>query len=681
MSEVGTYEVIDGIGLITIDNPPVNALGIKARLALDEGFRKFSDDKAVRAIVLMCGGRTFFAGADISEFGKPVQKPDLRQVLNLIEGVKKPVIAAIHGTALGGGYELSLVCHYRIAVPSAQLGLPEVKLGLLPAGGGTQRLPRIVGVPVALDIMTGGQPVRAGKALELGMIDALAREDNLRADAISFAQEIVRENKPLVRVRDRQDKVEPYRGKDEFFEDYLARNAKAFRCLQAPVNIVRAVQAAADLPFEEGSKRELELFLELMSGTQSGALRNYFFAERQTSKIPDVPPTTRTIPVKRVGVIGAGTMGGGITMNFLNAGIPVTLVETSQEALDRGLGVIRRNYEATAAKGRMSQAQVETRMGLIAPGLDLNALADVDLIIEAVFEEMSLKKAVFSKLDGIARQGAILASNTSFLNLDDIASATSRPESVVGLHFFSPANVMRLLEVVRGAKTSDEVVATAMELGKTIGKIPVLAGVCPGFIANRAMAQRMAQANDLVLRGPSPAEIDRALYNYGFAMGPFQMVDLVGLDVMGRGSSDRTLNGDLVAKGRLGQKKNGGYYDYDDKRKASPSAVAAEVIADYAKFKGIESGASLSQEDIVGRLLYPVVNEGAKLLEEGIALRASDIDVACILGYNWPAFTGGPMYWADTVGLQKVVDSLRAMNIEPARLLVEKAAQGEKLAA
>ncbi len=679
MSEVGTYDVVDGIGVITIDNPPVNALGIKTRVALDEGFRTFAANDAVKAVVLICGGRTFFAGADISEFGKPLQKPDLRQVLDLIEDARKPVVAAIHGTALGGGYELALVCHYRIAVPSAQVGLPEVSLGLLPAAGGTQRLPRIVGVEAALDIMTSGKPVRAPKALELGMIDALATEGKLREDAIAFALEIVASGKPLERVRDRREKTEPYRGRADFFDGYLARNAKAFRGLKAPINIVRAVQAAVDLPFAEGSKRELELFMELITGTQSGALRYYFFAERQTGKIPDVPAGTPTLPVKKVGVIGAGTMGGGITMNFLNAGIAVTLVETTKEALERGLKVIRRNYEATAAKGRMTQHQVEQRMSLVAPALALDALADVDLVIEAVFEEMALKKDIFARLDKIVRHGAILASNTSFLDLNEIASVTSRPEWVVGLHFFSPANVMRLLEVVRGTRTSKVVIATAMELGKTIGKVPVLAGVCHGFIANRVMAQRMVHANQLVLRGPSPQAIDQALFNYGFAMGPFQMVDLVGLDVIGRGASERTLNGDLVNLGRLGQKKNGGYYDYDEKRRASPSQVAAKVIEEYAAYKGIERGLSLSEEEIIGRLLYPVVNEGVKLLEEGIALRASDVDVACILGYNWPAFTGGPMHWADTVGPQKVVDSLRAMDIEPARLLVERAQQGGKL--
>ena len=673
---VGTYEIEDGIGIITIDSPPVNALGINTRRALHEGFTKFAADDAVKAIVLTCGGRTFFAGADISEFGKAPQEPGLHEVLDLIENGSKPVVAAIHGTALGGGYELALVCHYRVAVPSAKVGLPEVALGLLPGAGGTQRLPRIVGVEAALDIMTGGKPVPAKKALALGMIDALAEEGKLRADAVAFARKILADNAPLLRVRDRQDKVEPYTGKQEVYDAYTAKNARAFRGFKAPWNIVKAVQAAADLPFDEGMKRERELFGELVTSTESAAQRYYFFAERETSKVPDLPKGTPTLPIKSVGVIGAGTMGGGIAMNFLQAGIPVTLVETKQEALDRGIGVIRKNYDISASKGRMKPEQVDQLMGLITPTLDMGDLKDCDLIIEAVFEEMGVKKEVFGKLDGIAKQGAILASNTSFLDLDEIAAATSRPEYVVGLHFFSPANVMRLLEVVRGAKTSNEVLATAMGLGKIIGKVPVLARVCFGFIANRIMNPRMVGANELVLEGPSPQEIDKALYDYGFAMGPFAMIDLVGLDVIGRGGNERTLSGDLIKLGRRGQKSGSGFYDYDENRKASDSPVAAQVIAGLAAAKGVENKGKLPAEDIVARLLYPVVNEGAKILEEGIAMRASDVDVACILGYNWPVYTGGPMFWADTVGLPKVVEGLKAMGIEPAKLLAEKAASG-----
>jgi len=680
MSEVGTYEVeAGGVGVITIDNPPVNALGVKTRRALDEGFRKFADDDSVKAIVLICGGRTFFAGADISEFGKPQQEPGLGEVLRIIESGSKPVVAAIHGTALGGGYELALICNYRIAVPSAKVGLPEVNLGLLPGAGGTQRLPRIVGVEAALDIITGGAPIPAKKALELGMIDALAQEGKLREDAIAFARKILEEGRPLSRVRDRNEKLEAAKVNPALFDDYLKKNARAFRGFKAPTNIVRAIQAAVETApdFDAGMAREWELFKELESSTESQAQRYQFFAERETSKIPDIGKDVPVLPVSTVGVIGAGTMGGGITMNFLNVGVPVTLVEMSQEALDRGIGVIRKNYENTAKKGRMTQEQVEQRLALITPALSLEALADVDLVIEAVFEEMSVKKDIFGKLDKIAKQGAILASNTSFLDLDEIASATSRPEWVLGLHFFSPANVMRLLEVVRGAKSSKEVVKTGMEIGKKIGKVPVLSGVCDGFIANRVMKQRGLQSDALVLEGPTPSEIDAALYDYGFAMGPFQMIDLVGLDVIGRGDTERSVRGDLVKLDRLGQKKNGGYYDYDENRKATPSPVAAELIADFARYKGIENKGSLSAEKIVARLLFPVVNEGAKVLEEGIAIRASDIDVAAILGYNWPVYTGGPMFWGDTIGLQKIADGLREMGIEPAKLLVDKAAKGE----
>lgn len=674
MNQVGTTEVIGNIGVLTIDYPPVNALSVKTRIALDEGFRAFAADDSVKAIVLICAGRTFIAGADISEFGKDLGGPNMLEVFDRIENGSKPVVAAIHGTALGGGYETALICHYRIAVPSAKVGLPEVALGLLPGGGGTQRLPRIVGIPAALDLMTGGAPISARKALELGMIDALAEEGMLREDAIAFAQKLVAEGGPLLRVRDRQDKVEPYRGKPEIYAEYLNKNARAFRGFKAPFNIVKAIQAAADLPFEQGIERERELFQELMTSTESAAQRYYFFAEREAAKVPDLPKDSVVTPIAAVGVIGAGTMGGGIAMNFVNAGLPVTLVERDRPSLDRGLAVIRKNYENSAAKGRITSDEVERRMALITPALDLQALEDSDLIIEAVFEDMGIKKDLFGKLDAIANFNAILASNTSFLDIDEIASATSRPESVVGLHFFSPANVMRLLEIVRGAKTSNCAVATALKIARTIGKAPVVSRVGPGFVANRVMSPRSRAAMELVLEGPSPQEIDQALYDYGFAMGPFAMGDLVGLDVIGRGSNERTLQSDLIKLGRLGQKQGGGFYDYDEKRVASSSPVAAQVIADFAAFKGVKNKGSLPATQIVARLLYPVVNEGAKVLEEGIAIRASDIDVACILGYNWPVYTGGPMFWADTVGLSEVVEGLKAMRIEPAKLLAEKAA-------
>jgi len=680
MTDVATWAVEDAVGILTIYSPPVNALGLAVRKGLSDGIAALNADPAVQAIVLICGGRTFFAGADIAEFGKPFLVPTLIDVLAELEASAKPVVAAIHGTALGGGLETALVCGYRIAVPSAKFGLPEVKLGLLPGAGGTQRLPRLVGPAVALDMMVSGSPIGAARAVELGIVDRLAGEGRLREDATAFARSIV--GQPVVLVRDRQDRVDPYRGKPELFAEFRKKNAPAFRGFKAPENIVRAIEAAVALPFDQGIARERALFAELESSIESQAQRYAFFAERNTSKIPDVPSATRTLEVNTVGVIGAGTMGGGIAMNFLNAGIPVTLVEMSQEALDRGIGVIRRNYENSAKRGRLTEAQVDQRLALIRPTLDLTALAEVDLVIEAVFEEMAVKKEIFARLDGIAKPGAILASNTSFLDLDEIAAATSRPEWVIGMHFFSPANVMRLLEVVRGRMTSNEVIATAMKLAKRIDKVPVLSRVCWGFIANRIMVQRDRQADVLVLEGPTPQEIDRAIYDYGFAMGPFQMIDLVGLDVINREVKERTVAGDLVKLDRLGQKKNGGYYDYDDNRKATPSPVAAEIIAEFARFKGVESKGAQTPDEIVCRLLYPVVNEGAKLLEEGIALRASDIDMAAILGYNWPVYTGGPMFWADMVGLSQIVAKLKwyeaqfGERFKPAALLEKLAAEG-----
>jgi 3-hydroxyacyl-CoA dehydrogenase len=680
MTGLATVTRWDRVGVVSIDSPPVNAIGVVVRRALAIQMQALCDDANVDAIVVTCGGRTFFAGADISEFGKPPERPSLLDVLDVIEGGDKPVVAAIHGTALGGGMEIALVCDRRIAVPSARIGLPEVHLGLLAGAGGTQRLPRLIGPKAALDLMVSGRMVGATEALSLGVIDALAEEGRLVEDAVALAATLV--GKQRTRVRDRQDKVEPVRGHPELFADFRKSIARASRGFKAPENIVRAVEAAVTLPFDAGMRRERELFDELHDSVQSAAQRYQFFAQRETSKIPDVPSDTPPLPIRRVGVIGAGTMGGGIAMNFLNAGLPVTLVETSQDALDRGLGVIRQNYEASARRGRMTVEQVEARMALISPRLDIGALSDVDLVIEAVFEELEIKKDIFRRLDAVAREGAILASNTSFLDLDQIAAVTTRPAWVVGLHFFSPANVMQLLEVVRGRETSKPVIATAMKLARQIGKVPVLSGVCHGFIANRIMSRRGAQADALVLEGPTPEAIDEAIHDYGFAMGPFQMIDLVGLDVIGRGETRRTVIGDLVKLDRLGQKKNGGYYDWDESRRPTPSPVAARIIADVAQEQGAVAAGAQAADEIVARLLYPVVNEGAKLLEEGIALRASDIDVAAVLGYNWPVYTGGPMFWADTVGLPVIVEKLKALQrahghaFAPSALLERLAAEG-----
>jgi len=659
MPDLLRYEVENEVAVVTIDSPPVNALSHAVRSAIVEGMGRAGADPSAKAVVIHCGGRTFFAGADISEFGKEIRIPTLHDVLDAIEASPKPVVAAIHGTALGGGLELALCCHYRVAAPSAKVGLPEVALGLLPGAGGTQRLPRIVGAAAALDIITSGKPLGAKKAFETGVVDALAGEASLRADAIAFARKLIADKAPLKRVRDRDDKIKGDRGNARLFEEFRKAHAREFRGFKAPENIVKCIEAAVNLPFDEGIKRERELFLELLVSKESAAQRYVFFAERQTAKIPDIPPDTPTRDIRRVGVIGAGTMGGGITMNFLNIGTPVTLIEQNEEALERGLSVIRKNYEISASKGKMTADDVERRMTLITPSTDMGALAAADLVIEAVFETMAIKKDVFGKLDAIARKGAILASNTSYLSIDEIAAATGRPEDVIGMHFFSPANVMPLLEVVRGRKSAKDAVHTAMTLARKIGKTPVLSRVGPGFIANRVMSVRGQQANAMALEGVSPADIDRVVYDYGFAMGPFAMMDLVGLDVIGRDSNVKTVASELVRAGRLGQKKNGGYYDYDENRKATGlSPIALKIIREVAEERGIRPHKA-DDAEILARLLYPVVNEGAKALAEGVALRSSDIDIACIKGYNWPVYRGGPMHWADSVGLAVIVSKLK----------------------
>jgi 3-hydroxyacyl-CoA dehydrogenase len=685
MNQVATWAIEHGIGILSVDSPPVNALSTKVRQGLRAGLLELGADHLVKAIILICGGRTFFAGADISEFGKPVIPPSLHELFEIIENSIKLVIAAIHGAALGGGLELALVCHYRIAVSSAKLGLPEVNLGLLPGAGGTQRLPRLIGPEKALEMMIGGKPIAAPQALQWGVVDAIAAEGHLLRDAKGFANRILTERLPLRRIRDRDDQVADTRGKSGVFTEVRSRNARMFRGFRAPESIVQAVEAAVNLPFEKGLEREQELFIELLGSTESAAQRYAFFAEREAAKVADVPADTPTLPISAVAVIGAGTMGGGIAMNFLNTGIPVTLLESNREALDRGLSVIRKNYEASARKGRMTPQVVDQRMSLIDARLDYSALARADLIIEAVFESLELKQKVFAEIDRIAKPEAILASNTSFLDLDQIAAATHRPERVIGLHFFSPANVMRLLEVVPGNATTKPVIATAMKLAKTIGKVPVLSRVCHGFIANRLMNARMMMSDTLVLRGPTPQQIDGAMVNYGFSMGPFQMMDLVGLDVIGRDSTIRTVAGDLVARGRLGQKRDGGYYDYDGQRKSIRSTVAAQVIEKFIVDHKIQPIGELASDELVAYLLYPVVNEGARILEEGIAMRASDVDIAALTGYGWPVYRGGPMFWADTVGLPKIIAKLDELvsrfgeGYRAAPLLRKLAAENRKL--
>ena len=685
INNVTTLEVQDGIAVLTIDSPPVNALSGPVRQGLYDGIHKALADAEAKAIVLICGGRTFIAGADISEFGKPGGTPTvgLNETFEAIENATKPVVAAIHGTALGGGLEGALTCHYRVAVPSARAGLPEVKLGLLPGAGGTQRLPRLVGAEKALALMTSGDQISAAEAVKSGVFDAVV-EGDLKTGAIAFAKSVV--GKPSPRVRDRDEKVAADRGNAELFAAFRKKNARAFRGQKAPELIIQCIEAAVNLPFDEGIAVERTLFGKLIVSPESAAMRHIFFAERQAAKIPDVPDQTPVLPVKKVGVIGAGTMGGGISMNFLNAGIPVAIVEMKQEALDRGIGVMRKNYENTAKKGRITEADVEKRMGLLTGSLELESLNDCDLIIEAVFENMAIKKDVFARLDKVAKPGAILASNTSYLDVNEIASATARPESVIGLHFFSPANVMRLLEIVRGDKTSKEVIATSMRLAKTIGKVGVLVGVCPGFVGNRMLSQRQQQANALVNEGAMPWDVDRVLYDFGFPMGPFAMSDLAGLDIgwSKEASSSSTIREVLCEMDRRGQKTGAGFYDYDENRNARPSPVTEKIIREFAAKSGVNPR-EITDQEILERTIYPMINEGAKILEEKKAIRASDIDMVWVTGYGWPIYRGGPMHYADHVGLKTVVERLKAYQAQMgdffkvSPLLEKLAAEGGKL--
>lgn len=656
------------VAVIIVNNPPVNALSWHVRQGLEDNFKAALADDGVKAIVLRCDGGTFIAGADISEFGKAPRGPDFNAVLNMIEAASKPVVAAIHGTALGGGLETALVCHYRVAVPSAKLGVPEVKLGLLPGAGGTQRLPRVVGVEAAATMTSLGDPVPAPRAKEMGLVDELAGEDSLATDAIAFARAKIADGPRPTRER-------AVFGDVGVIEQLKTKNAKRWRGFEAPYANLACVEAATRLPFEEGLAFERQEFMKLMMGSQSAAQRHIFFAERQAAKIDGLPKDIKLRDVKKVGIIGAGTMGGGIMMNFLQKGFPCTIVEMQQEALDRGLGVVRKNYDASAAKGRFKPEQVDQMMDLITPALELEALADCDLIIEAVYENMDVKKEIFGKLDKIAKPGAILASNTSYLDVNEIAASTGRPGDVLGMHFFSPANVMKLLEVVRGDKTADDVLATAMAIGKKIGKVAVVAGVCHGFIGNRMLAPRQIEAQKLLLEGATPAQVDKVHVDFGMPMGPFQMSDLAGVDIGWHRDPNRieSIRDALCAEGRWGQKKQAGFYDYDDKRNPSESPRVAEIIEQFRAKAGVEKR-EISDQEIVERTLYPMVNEGALILSEGKAQRASDIDVVWIYGYGWPVYRGGPMLWAGLEGTDKIAAALEKHGFEVAPLLKEKAA-------
>ena len=650
------------VALVIVNNPPVNALSWHVRQGLFDGMTQAVESGA-KSIVVICDGRTFIAGADISEFGGNVPKAaGLQEVQAAMEDAPVPVIAAIHGTALGGGLEVALCAHYRVSVASAKFGLPEVNLGLLPGAGGTQRLPRLVGVPKALEMMTTGRHVSSAEAQAGGLVDEVIAGnglDELRAAAVAFANKAVAENLPLVRVRDRDDKVAEAKGNDQLFADFRKSIARKTRGFLAPEYNIQCIEAAANLPFDEGLKVEGKLFMELMTGPQSGAQRYYFFAERAANKIPDIAKDTPLIDVQKVGILGAGTMGGGIAMNFVNVGIPVTIVERDQASLDKGLGVVRKNYERSRST---TAEQVEERMALITGSTSKQDFADCDMVIEAVFEDMELKKSIFKELDEICKPGALLASNTSALDVNEIASVTSRPESVIGMHFFSPANVMKLLENVRGDKSSDSVVATTMAIGKKIKKVSVMVGVCPGFVGNRMLFMRGAEAERMLMEGATPAQIDSVLYDFGFPMGPFSMSDLAGLDIGWKEekSSSSTIREILCENGRRGQKNGRGYYTYDpDTRAATPDPEVEQLIKDFAVSKGHEQR-EVTDQEILERLLYPMVNEGAKILEEKIAIRGSDIDVVWVNGYGWPVYRGGPMHWADSIGLAEIVSKIES---------------------
>ena len=689
LSQSVSYEVKDGVAVLTSDNPPVNALSYHVRQGLADGLEMAQSDEDAKAVVLHCEGRTFFAGADITEFGNPdvPGAPWITVVIEAFEASSKPVVAAIHGTALGGGCETALGCHYRVAVQSAKLGQPEVKLGIIPGAGGTVRLPRVMGVQKALEMMISGNPISAQQALAGGLVDEIV-EGDLLSGAITFANKVVRENRPLARVRDSDEKLEEVRENSAIFDDFRKSIARKTRGFKAPEAIIQSVEAAISLPFDEALQNERRLFDECQKSPEAKAQQYFFFAEREAKKIPDVPRDTPTREIKKVGMIGAGTMGGGISMNFLNRGIPVTIIEATQGALDRGLGIIEKNYASTAKKGRITEDDVKQRMSLLTGSLDYEALSDVDLLIEAVFEEMDIKKSVFEKIDKICKPGCILASNTSYLNINEIAAMTSRPADVIGLHFFSPANIMRLLEIVRGDHTSKEVLATCMETGTAIGKVAVVVGVCRGFVGNRVLAARMRQSDDLLLKNAMPQEIDRVIFDFGFPMGPFAMRDLAGLDIGWERDKtpdkDTNIRHQICSRGRLGQKTGGGFYDYKEgSRTPMPNAEVEQIIAEVSKNAGIMRE-EISPEDMLKRMIYAMVNEAAKILDEGIAQRASAIDVIWVYGYGFPTYRGGLTYYADQIGLNNVVADLERFveeyddpELEPAPLLRQLAKEGK----
>ena len=679
------------IGFIVSDNPPVNALGIGVRQGLVGALEELNADPAVKAIVLYCAGRTFFAGADITEFGKPRQAPTLQDVITELESSAKPVVAAIHGTALGGGLETALGCAFRVAIPSAKVGLPEINLGLFAGGGGTQRLPRLIGPEKALEHVLSGKPVGAAQALDLGIVDAVQDGDPAAVGA-AFARRVIDENMPAVAVRDRDEKLAATRADPSGFDALAKKLTARSKGQAAPQANIDSIRRSFTLSLDEALAIDAVANRELMAGSQSRALRHLFFAEREAARIPGLPEGAKARPVKKAAIIGAGTMGGGIAMCFAGAGIPVTVIDTTQEALDRGLERVQGNYATSVKRGSIAQAQMDDRLALITGATDRGAAADADIVIEAVFEDMDVKKEIFADLEKRVKPGTILASNTSALDVDEIASVLERPQDFVGMHFFSPANVMKLLEVVVARHSSPDAILTAMAVGKAIGKVPVWSGNCDGFIGNRMVAKRSAQAERLLQQGAFPQQVDAALTNLGFPMGPLTTNDMSGLDI---GYSIRKRRGTpfpiadaIVESGRLGQKTGAGYYRYEPgDRTPYPNAETEALIIATSEKLGI-TRRDIPEEEMVQRLLFPLINEGAHILEEGIALRASDVDLVWINGYGWPRHLGGPMFYADETGLATIVAKLREMaaetpgdpSLQPAALLTELADKGQSFA-
>ncbi len=690
MSEVVKVERHDAVAIVTVDSPPVNALSAAVRKGIADGVKSAQADASVQAIVIACAGRTFIAGADITEFGKPPQSPSLHEVIEVIENSSKPVVAAIHGTALGGGLELALGCHFRVATKDAKLGLPEVKLGLLPGAGGTQRLPRAVGPEMAVKMIVGGDPIGAADALKNGLIEEIV-DGAPAVGGEAFARKVLAEKRPLRKLRDDDSKLAAAKADKSIFTNAAAAANKRSRGLEAPLAATEAVSHSLDQTFDQALKSERELFMKLMNGDQSKAQRYAFFSEREAAKVSGVPDGTKPRKVEQVAIIGAGTMGGGIAMSFANAGIPVTLIETGDEQLKRGLGVMQKNYDASAARGGIPADAPAKRMGLITGKVGLENVKDADLIIEAVFETMAIKKEVFGKLDQFAKPGAVLATNTSYLDVNQIAAMTKRPQDVLGMHFFSPANVMKLCEIVRGEKTAPDALMTAVAIAKRIAKVPVVVGVCDGFVGNRMLAARGKQAEKFLFEGALPQQVDAVVTKFGIPMGPFAMGDLAGLDIGWRSRQDRGIKSEIAdaicEAGRFGQKTGKGYYKYESgSRSPLPDPEIETLIQSTLAKLGLKPR-QISDDEILERMMYPMINEGARILEEKIAARPSDIDVVWLYGYGWPIYRGGPMFYADQVGLKKIAERLSFYakqtndpSLEPAPLLKRLADEGKTFA-